>query len=121
MNPQRTAPMAKMTPRRDALTAAEFLQTFRRGVLLQQMDEAINDVIDAIANTGCDGSVTIKLPFKLNKGGQIECAPKIEAKVPKMPLGTGIYYANDQGQLTQRDPRQMDIDDVINMRPDTSA
>jgi hypothetical protein len=104
----------------DTLNAAELLHSFRRGVLLQQLDQSISDVIDAIANTGCDGSVTMKLAFKLNKAGQIECAPKIEAKVPKMPLGTGIYYADESGQLTRRDPRQMDIDDVIGMRPDSA-
>lgn len=106
--------------RPDTINATELLHSFRRGVLLQQLDESIKDVVEAIFNTGCDGSVTMKLGFKQNKAGQIEVIPKIEAKVPKMPLGTGIYYADDAGQLTRRDPRQMDIDDVISMTPDQS-
>ncbi|EEX09606.1 conserved hypothetical protein [Ruegeria lacuscaerulensis ITI-1157] len=73
-------------------------------------------VIEAMAETGGDGEITIKLPFKLNKAGQIECTPKITAKVPQRPMGTGIFFANDEGRLSRRDPNQFDIEDEIERR-----
>lgn len=94
----------------------EFLQTFRRGQLLNEGDAQLEKVINAMHETGGDGSITINLPFKLNKAGQIECTPKVTAKVPQRPMGTGIYWADDDGRLSRRDPAQMDIEDEIERR-----
>lgn len=97
----------------------EFLQGFRRGELLQQLNDQMEAVIAAMAETGVDGELSLKLPFKLNKAGQIECTPKVAAKVPTRPMGTGIYFADDDGRLSRRDPRQMDIEDEIERRRKT--
>jgi len=94
----------------------EFLQGFRRGELLRQGNAQLEKVIAAMAETGGDGEITIKLPFKFNKGGQIECTPKITSKVPQAAMGTGIYFADDEGRLSRRDPNQMDIEDEIDRR-----
>ena len=91
----------------------EFLQTFRRGELLREGDAELSKVIEAMNDTGGDGKITIELPFKMNKAGQIECTPKLTAKVPQRPMGTGIYFADDEGRLTRRDPNQLDIEDEI--------
>ena len=90
-----------------------FIQSFRRGELLRQGDQQLSEVIAAMAENGGDGELTIKLPFKLNKGGQIECTPKITSKIPQRPMGTGIFFADDDGRLTRRDPNQLDIEDEI--------
>ncbi len=94
----------------------EFLQSFRRGELLRQADDQLEKVITAMAETGGDGKITIELPFKLNKAGQIECTPKVKASVPPPTMGTGIYFADDDGRLTRNDPRQYDIEDEIERR-----
>lgn len=99
----------------------EFLQSFRRGELLRQGDDRLESVIAAIRDTGGDGKITIELPFKLNKAGQIECTPKVTAKMPHRPMGTGIYFADDEGRLTRRDPNQMDIEDEIERRRASAA
>lgn len=94
----------------------EFLQSFRRGELLRQGNEQLERVIAAMKETGGDGSITITLPFKFNKGGQIECTPKVTGKLPQHAMGTGIYFADDEGRLSRRDPNQMDIEDEIERR-----
>ncbi len=94
------------------LNFVEFIQGFRRGELLAEGDKCLNELIDAMNATGGDGSIEIKMPFKRNKAGQLECTPSITVKKPKQPMGTGIYYATDDGRLSQRDPRQQDwVDD----------
>lgn len=93
-----------------------FLQTFRRGELTRQADEQLEKVISAIKETGGKGDITIKIPFKLNKGGQLECTPTVNATIPQRPMGTGIYFANDEGRLSRRDPNQLDIEDEIARR-----
>ncbi|MCJ8138411.1 transcriptional regulator [Falsirhodobacter halotolerans] len=99
------------------LNFMEFIQSFRRGELLEMGDKHLNELMDAINETGGNGSITITLPFKVNKAGQIECTPDIAVKKPRRPMGTGIYYATDDGRLSRRDPRQEDwVDDLDDRR-----
>jgi len=99
----------------------EFLQSFRRGDLLREGDRKLAEVIEAMTETGGDGKITIELPFKRNKAGQIECTPKVSAKIPQKPMGTGIYFSDDEGRLSRRDPNQLDIEDEIERRRFTAA
>lgn len=103
------------------LTFLPFLQSFRRGQLLNRIDDEMERVIAAMAETGGDGELTIRLPFKMNKAGQIECTPKVTSKVPQPAIGAGIFFADDAGRLTRRDPNQMDIEDEIQKRRDLEA
>ncbi|OWU83828.1 hypothetical protein ATO6_15475 [Oceanicola sp. 22II-s10i] len=101
---------------RHELNFLEFLQSFRRGELLRQADAHLTKVVTAMRETGQDGEITIKLPLKFNKAMQIEITPKISSKAPDPAMGTGIYFADDDGNLTRRDPNQLDIEDEIERR-----
>ncbi|SFC09149.1 hypothetical protein [Salipiger profundus] len=106
---------------RDELNFLEFMQSFRRGELLREADDRMQEVLAAIQETGNSGEVTLKLPFKVNKAGQIECVPQVTAKKPKRELGAGIYFLNDDARLTRRDPNQQDWLDDIEARRDRAA
>ena len=101
---------------RHTLNFLEFLQGFRRGELIRQGNDELERVICAMKETGGDGEITLKMPFKLNKAGQIECQPKLTAKVPRQQMGVGIYFLSDEGKLSRRDPNQYDIEDEIERR-----
>lgn len=103
------------------LNFLEFLQTFRRGELLTSGDEKLNELMDAMATTDGDGSITISLKFKRNKAGQLEVTPDISLKKPRRSLGTGIYFATEDGRLSRRDPNQGDIEDEIERRRNMDA
>lgn len=96
-------------PQRDELNFLEFLQSFRRGELLREANDQLEDLIRAVKDTGGKGDITIKLPFKINDAGQLECVPRVDSKRPRRALGTGIYFATENGQLTRRDPDQADM------------
>ena len=93
---------------REELNFLEFLQGFRRGDLLHEADTQLSELITAVTETGGSGELVLKLPFKVNKAGQLECLPVVAAKKPRRQLGTGIFYATDDGKLTRRDPNQAD-------------
>jgi hypothetical protein len=103
-------------PTPETLTFAEFMTSFRRGQLLERADTALNELIDAIRETGSGGALTVKFPFKVNKAGQLECTPEVTLKKPAPTLGAGIYYASDDGRLTRRDPNQGDMLDELDAR-----
>ena len=100
----------------DELGFLEFLQTFRRGELLAEAGDLLNELMEAIRKTGGKGDLTLRLPFKVNDAGQIECIPVLAMKKPRRPLGTGIYYVTDDGRLTRRDPAQEDLFDELEER-----
>lgn len=98
------------------LNFMQFLQAFRRGEVLAEADQQLRELVEAIDRTGAGGTLTLKLAFKVNKAGQIEVDPQVAIKAPKRALGTGIFYATEDGGLSRRDPRQMDIEDEIERR-----
>ena len=100
----------------DELSFLEFLQSFRRGELIAEADEQFGELMEAICRTGGKGEITIKLPFKVNEAGQIECVPQLACKKPRKPMGTGSYYVTDEGRLTRRDPSQDDLFDELEAR-----
>ena len=101
---------------RDELNFMEFLQSFRRGELLREADTRLTEVLAAIQTTGKGGELTLKLPFKVNKAGQIECVPTVTCKRPNTEMGTGIYFLNEDARLTRRDPNQQDWVDDLDQR-----
>jgi len=103
------------------LNFLEFIQSFRRGELLETGDQKLTELVEAIRETGGSGSLNFKASFKMNKAGQIEIAPDITIKKPTRSMGTGIYFATDDGRLTRRDPNQMDFEDELERRRSTEV
>ena len=109
------------TQGRHEITFAEFLHSFRRGELLAESDRQLAELMEAIHQSGGSGTLTLKLPFKVNKAGQIECDPQVTVAKPKRQLGTGIYYLTDDARLTRRDPNQLDMLDDLAARRTNAA
>lgn len=103
------------------LTMLEFLQSFRRGELLNEADDAMRELVSAVEHTGGSGSLTVKFALKLNKAGQVEIQPTVKMEKPRPSLGIGIYYANGDGGLVRSDPRQMDFEDELARRRDSNG
>ena len=97
------------------------IQSFRRGELLDDGNQKLNELVEAIRTTGAGGDLTLKLKFKLNKAGQLEIQPELTIKKPTRALGMGIFFATDDGTLSRRDPHQMDIEDEIERRRSMDA
>ncbi|MFG6083810.1 hypothetical protein ACEUZ9_000127 [Paracoccus litorisediminis] len=106
---------------RHELNFLEFIQGFRRGELLETGDQKMTELVEAIRETGNGGSLTLKVGIKVNKAGQLEIVPDITIKKPTRSMGTGIYFATDDGRLTRRDPNQMDFEDELERRRSTET
>lgn len=100
----------------DDLNFLAFIQSFRRGELIHEADALLTELVEAVRDTGSKGTLTVKIPLEMNKAGQIECVPQLELKKPRRPMGTGIYFASEEGRLTRRDPAQLDMMDELEPR-----
>lgn len=99
------------------MTFAEFLMSHRRGELIAEANDLMDELLEAVVRTGSKGSITLKIPVEMNKAGQIEITPAIDMKKPRRALSAGIYYATEDGHLTRRDPSQTDwVDDLESRR-----
>ena len=112
VKPHPTLGAQKMASKAE-LNFMEFLQSFRRGELLADGDDKLNELMDAMSRCDGNGSMTIAFKFTRNKAGQLEVTPTISIKKPSRALGTGIYFSTDDGRLSRRDPNQLDIEDEI--------
>ena len=110
-----------MAAPRNELNFLEFIQSFRRGELLDEGNQKLNELMEAIGQTGAGGKLSLTFDLKVNKAGQLEITPNLTIKKPARALGTGIYFVSDDNRLTRRDPRQMDIEDEIERRRSMDA
>lgn len=84
------------------------------GRLLEELSLELAQVTVAAIATNKVGELTLKLKIKPNKDNQVFFDSDVSAKLPKHAIGTALFFANDEGSLTRRDPKQ---GDMFNLKP----
>lgn len=90
---------------------AKLMTGFRGGALEVAASEKMQEVLEAMAMHGGNGSVTVKFKFKRDKYDRLEVFGEVRSTKPEGSIAPGIYFMTDDHQLTQRDPNQSDIED----------
>ncbi len=90
----------------------ETLALIRDGQLVIQATDELQDVITAVVEHGKKGSLTLKLMIEPNGDNAVTITSEVKATVPKPGVGKAIFFADQGGNLSRRDPRQRDIDDI---------
>lgn len=107
---------------------ADFLIEHNRGAGHTKAGEALQRVVGAVLETGKKGSVTLQVtvePMK-NAPDTLLTTVVVNEKVPVDPPKAAVFYADDDGNLTRKDPNQLDFDSLkeveapqVKDRPDT--
>lgn len=79
------------------------------GQLLDELTAAYAEITRAVMEVGSKGELNIKLSFKRNKHGQILLETEVKKSVPKVGIAATIFFANEEGSLSRRDPRQVEM------------
>lgn len=112
-------PMAKTTKAPpQAITFIGFLQSNRRGEIPAEADAAMTDILTALREHGGKAKMTLALNFSFTKSGQIEIKPDLKVEKPRRAMSSGLYFSDDDGNLTRTDPNQGDWVDDISTRRD---
>jgi len=77
----------------------------RKGAALADLNDEYQKVVKAVRETGKSGTVTLKLTIKPN-GETVFVDDDISSKPPKPAKNTSMFYADEDGGLHRRDPRQ---------------
>jgi hypothetical protein len=91
---------------------ADFLAEHNQGAGHRQAGEALQRLVAAVQDTGKKGSVTIKVDVAQMKDDEtlLVTTVTVTEKLPVASPKPAIFYADDEGNLTRTDPRQLSFD-----------
>jgi len=88
------------------------LAEVRAGGAIDDLDANLAALVAAVRHTGKAGELTLKITVKPASKGDIVTlmvTDDIKTKLPRLDKGATVFFADDTGGLTRRDPRQGEI------------
>lgn len=91
----------------------------REGDLTDELSSSLSEVVAAVVEHGKAGSLTLQL--KINPAetgaGAVTIVDELKTKVPEPAKDKTLFFADKNGQLSRRDPRQMTFDQNVRELP----
>lgn len=75
----------------------------------EELSRVLAQVTAAAIELNKPGEVTFTLKVKPNKDNAVFLETGIKAKIPEAGIATAMFFADEEGSLTRRDPRQADM------------
>lgn len=85
---------------------AAFLAEQRQGALLAELTDSLAEVALAATEVGKAGEVTLTVKVRPGRAGTLEITDSVKAKLPEADRPAALWWADDDGTLSDRDPRQ---------------
>lgn len=103
------------------------LQNLRNGGALDDLYDAVANVVANVRAAGRPGEVTLKIkiaPLSKGDGNVLAFHDAVTMKLPKVERGTSVLYADENGELSRTDPRQPklpELREVAQFKPAAAA
>lgn len=94
------------------MTARPFMDVLREhraGRTHDDLTEALQLVVAAVAEARKAGALTLKLEVKPHSDGSVMVVSHIGTKIPKEAGGSAIFFVTPENNLERQDPRQSDL------------
>lgn len=107
--------MAETTEEKRTRPFADFLSEHNNGHGHRRASEALQAVVQAVVETGKKGSVAVTVsvePMKGAEDGTLMLTVNVAEKIPTEPVKAAVFYADEDGNLTRNDPRQLSFDSL---------
>lgn len=98
----------KSNPETEAFDFAEFFAEFGKGTTNKVASQRMREIVKACTETGRKGKIVITLEVGA-AGGVAELRAKISVTKPEPALPGGVYFATEDGDLVEEDPRQLKL------------
>lgn len=95
---------------------ADIIENMNRGRTARDIDSKLKEMLDATAEHGRGGELTVKLKVVPTKRGVSEVTASVSSKLPTEKPEASIFFVNEQNQLVRDDPRQPNLPGVISIR-----
>jgi hypothetical protein len=86
-----------------------FIQEQRRGALHEELSEELQQLVHGVLEHGKAGTLTLQLKVKPAGDGMVTITDQIKTGVPQGERSPSIFYADDHGNVSRTDPRQMSM------------
>jgi hypothetical protein len=86
-----------------------FLRAQRQGALLDQITEALAQLVTDVQMTSLPGTLNLILkvePFKKHGSDVVIVTDDVKVKTPQLPREREVYFVAEDGSLVQEDPKQ---------------
>jgi hypothetical protein len=89
---------------------AAFIQQQRKGGLHGELTDAFGELIQAVAETGKVGSLSLSIKVTPNKdGATVTVNDKIKLTIPEPEKGASMFFYDQHGNLTRNNPAQPEL------------
>lgn len=89
---------------------AAFVQEHRNGGLHGELSDLLAELVLATLEHGKKGSLTVKLEVTPNADGvTVTITDTVAVKEPEKNRGAGIWFADEDGNLSRRNPYQQEL------------
>lgn len=85
---------------------ADVLRELAGGQTYDEINGQLQEIVEAVRETGKIGEMTIKLKFRPNGEHSVVIQDTVTAKVPEPPRGDTVFFVDAAGGLLRDDPRQ---------------
>lgn len=95
--------------------AIQMIREADRGQIMTDMQQALDDIVEAIENARGDGKGRITLTFEVTSPspGAFEIKSKLDVKIPAPPRLPTTMFLGEGGELSRHDPRQPVMPSVV--------
>lgn len=103
---------------------AAITQELNKGKTHVELSQELQALVQAVQATGKKGTLTLTvtvIPSKMDGG--VELLDTVKTVLPKFDRSATLFYADDDGNLTRHDPRQLElpVNDLDQLRQNREA
>ncbi len=82
------------------------------GVTAEDASDEMAEVLQAVKDTGKQGTVTVKLTIKPEslQSGQVSITPEVTSKAPQLPRDKAMLFLTPDNNVQREDPRQKKLE-----------
>lgn len=87
----------------------DVLREIKAGDLVDDASAELARVLLAVVANGKRGSLTMTLTISPDGANAVTIDGEVKVKVPKPAIGKAIFFVNEEGDASRRDPRQREM------------
>ncbi len=84
----------------------DLLREHRNGLTHEELTEALNEIVEAVASEGKGGKLTLTIAVKPHGDGAVMVMDELKITKPKPTKGGSIFFVTPENNLIRQDPKQ---------------
>lgn len=97
----------------ETLSFTQFIDSLHNGMVSDELNEALQEVVKAVRETRKEGNVQINIKLKLNgtvSEDQLKVTPVVSHKAPRHDTPPAVIFSTADGSVTRDDPKQIALE-----------